>query len=107
MHDLRAIRDNPEDFDRGLARRGLPPCAGKILDLDQQWRAAETKVQEGQAERNRLGKKIGAAKKRGETELRQDIREAMMQLQERDLAAESADPNRRSTAAIQFSGAAA
>ena len=25
MHDLRAIRDNPEAFDTGLARRGLEP----------------------------------------------------------------------------------
>ena len=28
MHDLRWIRDHPLEFDRGLARRGLPPRAG-------------------------------------------------------------------------------
>ena len=27
MHDLRAIRDNPQAFDAGLARRGLQPVA--------------------------------------------------------------------------------
>ena len=91
MHDLRFIRDNPEEFDRGLRRRGLPAHAEEVLNLDREWRAAETRAQETQAERNRLGREVGAAKKRGETELRQDIREAMEQLQERDLAAEIAE----------------
>ncbi|HMD64154.1 MAG TPA: serine--tRNA ligase [Stellaceae bacterium] len=66
MHDLRWIRDNPADFDRGLTRRGLPPCAEEILALDRSWRAAETRAQEAQARRNRAAREIGAAKKRGE-----------------------------------------
>jgi seryl-tRNA synthetase len=66
MHDLRWIRDNPTDFDRGLTRRGLPPCAEEILALDRSWRAAETRAQEAQARRNRVAREIGAAKKRGE-----------------------------------------
>jgi seryl-tRNA synthetase len=66
MHDLRWIREHPRDFDRGLARRGLPPCAEDILALDREWRAAETRAQEAQARRNRIAREIGAAKKRGE-----------------------------------------
>jgi seryl-tRNA synthetase len=66
MHDLRWIRDNPADFDRGLTRRGLPPCAKEILALDRSWRAAEAHAQEAQARRNRVAREIGAAKKRGE-----------------------------------------
>jgi seryl-tRNA synthetase len=66
MHDLRWIREHPDDFNRGLARRGLPVCAGQILALDRSWRAAETRAQEAQARRNRLAREIGAAKKRGE-----------------------------------------
>ena len=66
MHDLRWIRDNPEEFDRGLARRGLPPRAEEVLALDREWRALETEAQEAQATRNRLSREIGAAKKRGE-----------------------------------------
>lgn len=66
MHDLRWIRDHPAEFDRGLVRRGLPPRAEEILDLDSSWRAAETRVQEAQARRNRVAREIGAAKKRGE-----------------------------------------
>ena len=66
MHDLRWIREHPEEFDRGLTRRGLPPCAEQILALDRSWRAAETRTQEAQARRNRAAREIGAAKKRGE-----------------------------------------
>ncbi len=66
MHDVRWVREHPEEFDRGLARRGLPPCAGEVLALDRDWRAAEAAVQEAQARRNRLAREIGAAKKRGE-----------------------------------------
>src|SRR5215472_3260097 len=66
MHDLRWIREHPEEFDRGLTRRGLPSYAPQILALDRSWRAAETRVQEAQARRNRLAREIGAAKKRGE-----------------------------------------
>ena len=66
MHDLRWIRDHQAEFDRGLVRRGLPPRADEILALDRSWRAAETRVQEAQARRNRAAREIGAAKKRGE-----------------------------------------
>jgi seryl-tRNA synthetase len=34
MHDIKAIRDNPEAFDRGLARRGLAPMSLEILGID-------------------------------------------------------------------------
>jgi seryl-tRNA synthetase len=66
MHDLRSIRDDPAQFDRGLARRGLPPAADRILALDRAWRAAETEAQAAQARRNRLGREIGARKAQGE-----------------------------------------
>jgi seryl-tRNA synthetase len=90
MYDLRWIREHPEEFDRGLIRRGLPSYAEQVLTLDRSWRAAETRVQESQARRNRLARDIGTAKKRGEAVeplLRQngDDREA-----EAEAAAESA-----------------
>jgi seryl-tRNA synthetase len=65
MHDLRWIREHPEEFDRGLTRRGLSKHAEKILELDRSWRAAETRAQEAQAQRNRLSREIGSAKSRG------------------------------------------
>jgi seryl-tRNA synthetase len=67
MHDLRWIREHPEEFDRGLVRRGLPPRVEEILELDRLWRIAETGAQEGQAQRNRLAREIGTAKARGES----------------------------------------
>jgi seryl-tRNA synthetase len=66
MHDIRWIRDHPAEFDRGLARRGLPLRTDEILELDRAWRAAETRAQEAQARRNNIARDIGAAKKRGE-----------------------------------------
>ncbi|MGC2412905.1 MAG: serine--tRNA ligase [Stellaceae bacterium] len=66
MHDLRWIRDNPDEFDRGLARRGLPARATEVLALDKEWRALETAAQESQATRNRLSREVGGAKARGE-----------------------------------------
>ncbi len=66
MHDIRWIREHPAAFDRGLARRGLPPRGGEVLALDGAWRAAETRAQEAQARRNRISRDIGAAKRGGE-----------------------------------------
>src|SRR5262249_23979072 len=66
MHDLRWIRDNPAEFDGGLERRGLPPCAEEVLALDREWRRLETEGKESQAAGNRLPREVGAAKKRGE-----------------------------------------
>jgi seryl-tRNA synthetase len=66
MFDVKWIRDNPDAFDRGLARRGLSARAAGIVELDEKWRAAETTAQEIQARRNRVSKEIGGAKARGE-----------------------------------------
>src|SRR5580700_2553048 len=65
MHDLRAIRDNPAEFDAGLKRRGLPPRAKEVLALDTVWRLAETELQQAQARSNQLAREIGIAKKSG------------------------------------------
>lgn len=69
MHDIRAIRENPDLYDAAWARRGLPPMAKKIIDLDAKVRAASTARQEAEAQRNAASKAIGAAKaKKDETE---------------------------------------
>jgi seryl-tRNA synthetase len=63
MHDIRLIRENPDVFDRGLARRGLPPQAGRLIELDEQRRTAIQKVEAAQARRNAASKEIGITKK--------------------------------------------
>jgi seryl-tRNA synthetase len=65
MHDLRRIRDHPEEFDRGLIRRGLSPLSEDILDRDRRWREAVTREQEAQRRRNVSSKRIAASKSRG------------------------------------------
>ncbi|MFZ5619101.1 MAG: serine--tRNA ligase, partial [Pseudomonadota bacterium] len=62
MHDLKEIRENPDRFDAGLKRRGLPPMAEKIRTLDADVRGITTRLQELQTKRNSASKAIGAAK---------------------------------------------
>src|SRR5579872_2364574 len=62
MHDIRLIRENPQAFDAGLARRGGEPISTAILALDAQRRAVATRMQEAQNRRNEVSKAIGAAK---------------------------------------------
>lgn len=66
MFDIRWIRDEPEAFDRGLQRRGLPAQAATVLALDAEIRSAKTSLQEAQTLRNETSKQIGAAKAKGE-----------------------------------------
>ena len=61
MHDIRAIRETPDAFDAGLARRGLPPRAAEVLELDQRLRTALTAAQNAQAQINALSRDIGQA----------------------------------------------
>lgn len=62
MHDIKFIRENPEAFDAGLARRGAAPHATQLLAMDSAYRAVLTESQHAQARRNEASKAIGAAK---------------------------------------------
>jgi seryl-tRNA synthetase len=73
MHDIKWIRENPAAFDRGLARRGLPAEASKLIEIDERRRAAIGKVETAQARRNAASKEIGAAKKSNEEETAQKL----------------------------------
>ena len=66
MHDLKDIRDNPDRFDEGLARRGLEPRAGEILALDREARKYLSVLNDLQTQRNAASKAIGAAKATGD-----------------------------------------
>jgi seryl-tRNA synthetase len=59
--DVRAIREDPEPFRRGLARRGLGEVVDEILALDARRRSLTAKVEELRAERNRASKAVGRA----------------------------------------------
>src|SRR5216117_2135294 len=66
MHDIKWIRDNPDAFDRGLARRGLPGEAKRLIEIDERRRAAIHKAEAALARRNAASREIGAAKKSNE-----------------------------------------
>ena len=66
MHDIRAIRENPEQFDKAASRRGLEPVAGIILALDKDKREIQTSLQAKLSRRNEASREIGQKKAAGE-----------------------------------------
>jgi seryl-tRNA synthetase len=65
MHDIRAIRENPDAFDMALAMRGAAPMSAEILAIDESRRAKITSAEQALAERNAASKEIGRAKAQG------------------------------------------
>ena len=61
MLDIRAIREDPEPFRKGLARRDLADAVDRLLELDRRRRELTVEVEELRAEQNRAGKAIGKA----------------------------------------------
>jgi len=66
MHDIRAIRDNPQAFDAALARRGMDPQSPAILALDEDRRSCIARAEAAQADRNAASKDVGRAKASGD-----------------------------------------
>ncbi|WP_243611984.1 serine--tRNA ligase [Shimia aestuarii] len=66
MHDIRAIRENPADFDAALARRGAAPLSSEILALDAERRAKIQAAEEAQSDQKKAAKDVGAAKASGD-----------------------------------------
>ncbi len=66
MHDINLIRENPDDFDRALERRGLKALSAALLQLDEARRAAIGQAQSLQTRRNEVSKNIGHAKAQGD-----------------------------------------
>ena len=77
MHDIRWIRENAAAFDEGLASRGLPPEAGRLIALDDERRAAIAAVQAAQERRNALRRRSArpraARTKRARQELMAEV----------------------------------
>jgi seryl-tRNA synthetase len=64
MHDIKAIRDNPDLYEQAWSAKGRSGAAAQALELDAALRAAQTALQEAQSRRNDLSKQIGQAKGR-------------------------------------------
>ena len=85
MHDIRLIRENPAAFDAALARRGMEPMAGAIVDSDKRKRELQTRVDKLRADRKRASGHFGqlAAMGQGHTE-----EAAAFKIQSMDIAKE-------------------
>ena len=66
MHDIRLIRETPDAFDAGLARRGVAPASAELLALDAERRDVATRMQMAQNRRNEASKAIGQAMGKGD-----------------------------------------
>ena len=97
MHDIKAIRDNPQAFDAALKRRGLSPLSASLLAIDEKRRAAILAAEQAQARRNAASKEIGDAKKaRDEARakaLMDEVSKLKSTLPELEAAAKEADGN--------------
>jgi seryl-tRNA synthetase len=95
MHDIKLIRDNPQAFDAGLARRGLKPLSASLLAIDEKRRAAILASEQAQARRNAASKEIGDAKKAKDearaASLMAEVAELKTTMPELEAAAKAAD----------------
>ncbi len=82
MFDIKWIRKNPQEFDAGLALRGLEPHAREIVALDFERRNAIAQLQEAQGKRNDAAKQIGKAKGSGDDKLAQQLIEEVADLKD-------------------------
>ena len=99
MHDIRLIRENPEAFDAGLARRGLDPLSARIVAADASLRALQTEIQGSLARRNEASKLIGQAMAQGDKDKAEALKAEVADLKTALPAKEDAE--REQLAALQ------
>ncbi|MGV1684055.1 serine--tRNA ligase [Sphingopyxis sp. NJF-3] len=104
MHDIRLIRDNPQAFDAGLARRGIEPLSEQILAADTSLRALQTDMQAALARRNEASKAIGQAMAKGDKDIAEALKAEVAALKEKLPEQETAE--REQLAALHDSLAA-
>ncbi len=89
MLDIKFIRENGNEFDQGLSKRGASPLSSELLELDTRYRSVLTQVQSLLSSRNQLAKDIGSAKANGQDtapflELSAKIKEQIPLLEEEE-----------------------
>jgi len=80
--DIKAIREDPEPFRSGLARRNLAEAVDQLLDADALRRKLTSRVEELRADQNRLSKQIGAASGDEKQRLIAEVAQVSAQLKE-------------------------
>ena len=86
MHDIKFIRNAPEDFDILMKRRGIKPISSEILDLDTLIRNFQTESQKIQEKRNTDSKLIGKMISQGEdtSKIQKEISELKLKINDLD-----------------------
>ena len=86
MHDIKFIRNAPEDFDILMKRRDIKPISSEILDLDTLIRNFQTESQKIQEKRNTDSKLIGTMISQGEdtTKIQKEISELKLKINDLD-----------------------
>jgi seryl-tRNA synthetase len=92
--DIRAIREDPEPFRKGLARRNLTDAVDRLLELDQRRRELTVQVEELRAEQNRASKAIGPAQGDEKQRLINEIGEVSARVKALDPDLEQAEGKR-------------
>ncbi|UYH51551.1 serine--tRNA ligase [Candidatus Kirkpatrickella diaphorinae] len=101
MHDLRALRSEPDAFDAALKRRGLPPQSAEILAEDKVRRDALTALQAHQNRRKNLARDIGQAKRQGQDSTALEAEATQLRDEMAALEARAEAANRRVTALLE------
>ena len=86
MHDIKFIRNNPQEFKLLMERRGLKIDLPEILELDILIRKHQTDIQEIQQKRNNTSKEIGKLVSQGNDilELQKNVSNFKLELNELD-----------------------
>src|SRR5205085_3193996 len=82
MLDLKAIREDPDTYRAGLARRGAGDRVDELLRLDEERRKLTTRVEELRAEQNRASKAVGAASADERPQLIAEVKKVSDELEE-------------------------
>ncbi len=82
MHDIKFIRDNPVQFDEGLAHRGLPAMSADIVARDRKRRSEIAAAEAYKRDSNTLSKQAGIAKTKRNAEEFESLRRQVTQRKE-------------------------
>ena len=82
MLDIKAIREDPEPFRVGLARRELADAVDRLLRADERRRALVAQADELRAEQNKASKEIGGAEGAEKQDLIQEVGRVSARLKE-------------------------
>lgn len=83
MHDIKALRTNPELYRQKFALRGCDTIIDEIVTLDEKNRAFITESQELQSERNQLSKEIGHLMANKETLAVEEIKQRVSMIKDK------------------------